>query len=73
VFPQFEAGAALALEPMPRARAFTKLAVNSFNYELLGAAAFEAVGRLIAGCDCYRLTYGNLADAVAALDGLVAR
>jgi HprK-related kinase A len=71
VFPRFEAGAELTLEPISRARAFAKLAVNSFNYELLGPAAFEAVGRLIAACDCYRLDYGNLADAVAAIGELV--
>ena len=46
VFPQFEAGAATDLEPIARARAFAKLAVNSFNYELLGAAGFDAVARL---------------------------
>jgi HprK-related kinase A len=67
VFPRFEAGAATALEPMPRAQAFAKLAVNSFNYELLGPAGFEAVGRLIAGADCYRLTYGDLVEAIPAI------
>jgi HprK-related kinase A len=71
VFPQFQAGAATALEPIARARAFAKLAVNSFNYEVLGPAAFEAVGRLIARCDCYRLSYGDLADAVSVIGGLL--
>lgn len=68
VFPRYEAGAATELEPISRARAFAKLAVNSFNYELLGAAAFDAVGRLIAGCDCYRLRYGDLGDAIATIE-----
>lgn len=72
VFPRFEAGAQTGLEPIARARAFAKLAVNSFNYELLGPAGFEAVGRLIARCDCYRLTYGNLAEAISAIGELLA-
>lgn len=71
VFPRYEAGAATALEPVPRGRAFAKLAVNSFNYELLGPAGFEAVGRLIARCDCYRLSYGDLAEAMATIKGLL--
>jgi hypothetical protein len=71
VFPRYEAGAATALEPMPRAQAFTKLAVNSFNYEVLGPAGFEAVGRVIAGADCYRLTYGDLAAAIPAIGALL--
>jgi HprK-related kinase A len=71
VFPRYEAGAAMALEPMPRAWAFAKLSVNSFNYEILGPAGFEAVGRVIAGADCYRLTYGDLAEAVPAIRKLL--
>lgn len=71
VFPRFEAGAQTQLGPIARARAFAKLAVNSFNYEVLGAAGFEAVGRLIARCDCYRLTYGNLAEALSAIGELL--
>jgi hypothetical protein len=73
VFPQFQAGAVTELEPIARARAFAKLAVNSFNYEVLGPAAFEVVGRLIARCDCYRLRYGDLAEAVAAIEALLPR
>jgi len=72
VFPRFQAGGATELEPIPRARAFAKLAVNSFNYELLGPAAFDVVGQLIAASDCYRLTYGNLAEAVALVGELLA-
>jgi HprK-related kinase A len=71
VFPRFEAGAGMTLEPMPRARAFAKLSVNSFNYEVLGPAGFDAVGRLIEGADCYQLVYGDLADAVPAIGRLL--
>jgi len=71
IFPRFEVGVATRLEPIPRARAFAKLAVNSFNYEILGPAAFEAVGQLIGGCSCYRLGYGNLAEAIFAIGELL--
>jgi len=71
VFPRYQAGATTELEPVSRGRAFAKLAVNAFNYELLGPAGFETVGRLIAACDCYRLSYGDLAQAVATIDELL--
>jgi HprK-related kinase A len=71
VFPRFQAGAATRLEPIGRARAFAKLAVNSFNYEVLGPAAFEAAARLIARCDCCRLSYGELAEAISVIDELL--
>ena len=32
---------------------------------------FEAVGRVIAGADCYRLTYGDLAEALSAIGELL--
>ena len=58
--------------PFPKARAFTKLSVNSFNYELLGPAGFDAVGALIARCGCYQLRFGALDAAVAAVSRLLA-
>ncbi|MCX8005498.1 MAG: HprK-related kinase A [Burkholderiaceae bacterium] len=67
IFPRFEAGRGVALEPLPRARAFARLAVNSFNYEFLGPDAFDALGRLLAGASCYQLVYGDLEAAVAAI------
>jgi hypothetical protein len=70
VFPKFIAGAAVALEPLPRARAFAKLATNSFNYAVLGREGFIAMRRLIGSCACYRLRYGVLADAVESVDAL---
>lgn len=73
VFPHFLAGAAVRVEPMPRARAFAKLSVNSFNYEVLGPDGFEAVGALVARCTVHRLSYGDVGAAVGALRELLAR
>ncbi len=72
LFPFFEPGAATQLEAFPRARACAKIAVNSFNYEYLGQAAFAAVVRLVERCECFRLRYSNLQEAVALVDSLVA-
>lgn len=73
LFPQFEAGAPLQLEAMPRSRAFAKLAVNSFNYELLGPAGFDAVGDLVSRCESYRLLFGDLEAAIAEIGRLLDR
>jgi HprK-related kinase A len=72
LFPQFAAGEALALEPLPKSRAFTKISANSFNYGLLGRRAFDALGRIVERCDVYRLTYGDLDEAIGAIDELAA-
>jgi HprK-related kinase A len=71
LFPKFAAGEALALEPMTKSRAFAKISANSFNYGLLGRAAFLALGRVVERCDVYRLSYGELDEAIAAIDGLI--
>lgn len=74
VFPKFVRGAPTALEPLPGAKAFAKLAANSFNYSLLGPDAFLALRRLLSRVDAYRLQFGTLQagiDAIEALHGRV--
>lgn len=71
VFPQYNATSATELEAMPKARAFAKLSVNAFNYDLRGAAGFAAVAALIDASDCYRLRYSDLNDAIARLSALL--
>lgn len=72
VFPNFERGAKLELLPIARPAAFLKLAGNAFNYEILGETGFHTVSRLIRHSRCAILRYGDLADAVRALEELVA-
>jgi hypothetical protein len=36
-------------------------------------SALEQLATVVRACDCYRLTVGNLADAVASIEDLVAR
>lgn len=72
VFPRWEAGAALALEEIPRSEGFMQLATNAFNYEMLGEAGFDTARGLVEATRCYRLVYSDLDEAVAALDALAA-
>lgn len=71
IYPRYEAGAALALERLPKARSMIALAENAFNDSLLGAAGFEALGALIERCDSYRFTYSVIDEAVAAFEQLL--
>lgn len=71
VFPQYASGAELVAHPVPKSRAFARLAVNAFNYEQLGPDGFDAVGDLIEACECYRLQYSRLEEAIETMDELI--
>jgi len=73
VFPRWRLGARLELTPMLKSQAFLALATNAFNYEVLGETAFRTVDQMVSSCDCYRLVYSNLSEAVAALSELAAK
>lgn len=68
VFPKYEAGAAARLAPLPKARLFTGMADNTFNYPVLGAQGFDTLGRLVDACSGYAFSYGRLDDAMAVFD-----
>lgn len=75
VFPHYQSGAATTLEALPRAATFMELAGNSFNYSVLGAAGFHALGRLIDGTAGFRFRYSALDEALdtfARLDAFAA-
>lgn len=67
VFPKFERAAGVHLEAVPRARAFARLAVNSFNFQALGPDGFDALGQVIHQSSCWQLRYGDLDGAIEAL------
>jgi HprK-related kinase A len=73
VFPRYEPSVECTIEPERRSRAFTRLSVNSFNYEMLGPVGFDAVARLLASSQVYRLVYRDLDRAIAAIRELLAR
>ena len=73
VMPRFEAGALPQLQEISRARGMMGLIENAFNFDLQGSKGFETLGKFVDQCRCYTFTYGNLADAIAGCEQLVAR
>lgn len=72
VVPDYRAGATTRLEPLSRAEAAVLLAEQSFNFNDLGAPGLFAIGELVRGCTCHRLTYSDLAAGVACVSELLA-
>jgi HprK-related kinase A len=70
VFPRWDEGAQLALEPMGKADAFMTLGSNAFNFELQGEEGYDTVAALVDRADCYSLNYSKLDDAIEALNQL---
>ena len=70
VFPRWQAGAPLSIEPLPRTEAFVRLATNAFNYDTVGMAGFETVRSLVSRSRCFGLVYSDLDAAIAALTSL---
>jgi HprK-related kinase A len=70
VFPKYEAGAATSLTPIPRARAFFRVAENAFNYSQMGARGFNTLAAAIDGCASYDFRYSDLDEAMAVFAAL---
>ena len=58
------------LEPMSRADAVVELAKNTFHFRTHGRRGLDALARLVASLDCFRLDVGALDDAVGAISDL---
>lgn len=71
VFPRYQAGAATVLAPIPRGRAFMRVAENGFNYSVMGPTGFEALAKVVGQADSFDFTYSVLDEAIAVFDGLV--
>ena len=70
VFPRWREGRTLELESLSKSEGFMMLAMNAFNYELLGEAGFETVSNVIRQSNCYRMEYSDLDEAIAAIDAI---
>ncbi len=68
VLPRWEAGHATSFKPLTPEHAFAALAFNSFNYQLIGAPAFEAVLAIARGRPAWQLVYSDLDAAIATLN-----
>lgn len=65
VFPSYRPGATVRLEPTSRAEALVRLNENSFNASDFGAPGVRLLADVVRGADCYRLSMGDLDEAVA--------
>jgi hypothetical protein len=68
--PRWQEGSALRWTPLTEDSVFRSLAFNSFNYQTLGAAGFDAAVALARRCRGWELVYSRLDDALRALDDL---
>ncbi|HVE63502.1 MAG TPA: hypothetical protein VNB94_06855 [Mycobacteriales bacterium] len=71
VLPRYQAGVRTALEPLSRAKTLMALVECTFEFPGQPRRNLETLGRVLAGCDCYRLDIGNLDQAVDLISGLV--
>jgi HprK-related kinase A len=71
VFPQYQAGAPLSVQPHPKGDALIALASNSFNQHVHGRQGFLAMADMVQSCGVFDLRYSQLDDALAWFDGLL--
>jgi HprK-related kinase A len=70
MLPRWEAGSTTQLLRVQPHIAFSALAFNAFNYQVLGARGFQAVVALCQQCPVWQLVYSDLDDALACIDAL---
>ena len=63
VLPRYEPGAPTRLERLSETRVFLELALHAVNFTDHGDAGVEALGALVAGCECAVLTMSDLDEA----------
>lgn len=64
ILPRWREGASLTISRVLLAETFAQLARNSFNAEVLGVTAFDAIHALLSRCACWSMTFGTLDDAL---------
>ncbi len=65
VFVQFENGAPIRVQQVPKARAFMSVAQNAaLNYGSLGESGFNTLSRAIDSAVCYDFCYGEIHEAI---------
>lgn len=73
VFPRYVAGSRTTIEPIARSAALPLLLAQSFSARRLGSTGVERAVALLRDAECYALTVGDLAAAIAHLRGLYDR
>jgi HprK-related kinase A len=70
VFPKYEAGALLTVEPRAKSTSLLDLASNSFNHHVHGRSGFEALVKVVDQSQCFDLRYSQIPEALAWFDAL---
>jgi len=70
LFPRYQAGSPMQIEPLARGWTFLKISGNSFNYKLQGARGFRTVAALVKNCPAYRLSYSDLDQVITRIEAL---
>lgn len=71
IFPKYKQGADTQLTELGRGVSLLRVAENSFNYHVLGAAGFQSCANLVERCDCYDFSYEKLDEAIPLLESLL--
>ncbi len=71
VFPSYAPGVPARIEPLEKATAFRRLVDDSVNYFTSLSAGFDTLTTFVETCDIYGLTYHDIDDAIALIQGLV--
>lgn len=65
IFPQFQPSLhSVKIESISKARAFIRIADQSFNYHILGLTGFNLLKKVLQDCDCYEFDYNGCLDEV---------
>jgi len=70
VLPRYRADGKSRIEKVEPGRALLLMAANSFNFNLLGATAFDALSGMMKQVSCHKIVYSDLTQAVAAIESL---
>ena len=71
VFPSYSSGCDIELKAADKARALARITEQSFNAHILGLDGFKVLERVVSTCPAFDLSYSQLGDAIAHLDGLI--
>lgn len=71
VFPKYQSNTDFTVfERMPKSSSFMQLAVNSFNYSVLGVEGFKVLSQFVQRIKAYQLTYADTDEALTLFETL---
>ncbi|MGH2703316.1 MAG: hypothetical protein ACRDJ2_16275 [Actinomycetota bacterium] len=71
IAPRYVRGVRSRVEEIGRGEAIVLLKSNAFNFSSFGGDGLDLFKRVTAGARCFRMTVGNLNDAVGLIGGLI--